>query len=205
MTIRNQFGDEWYELLKDCLKSDYFNNLGIFLNERRGSFNVNVYPNKENIFKAFKSTPLDSVRCVIIGYEPYKKDYANGLAFGYNGEGELPKSSRFIFTEYEHTIMRGLDLMYDYSLDSFSKKGILMLNLALTTESNNSHIKHWQEFTKYLLKKLNQIKPDLLYVIMDKRAMVCKGLLPKYISTGSSVLYTDIFLKIEDITNIKFN
>jgi len=110
----------------------------------------------------------------------------------------------FLFTEYEQTVMRGLDLMFDYSLGEFADKGILMLNLALTTEDSKIHVKEWMGFTKNLINTLKKHNPDLLYVIIGKDADKCKKMLPKRISTGSSVLYTGMFNKIEEHTTIKF-
>ena len=113
--------------MEDYLKSDDFKDLGRFIKDRRSGFNTDVYPAQKDIFKAFKLCPLEDLKCVVVGYEPYGLKCDNGLSFGYNGDGPLPRALISIHQSYEREIWKGLDLMFNYSLEDFSKKGILML------------------------------------------------------------------------------
>lgn len=67
--LKEQFTEGWYNLLKDYLESEEFRKLGFFIQQRRNSFNVNVFPEKENVFKAFKECPLENLKVVIIGQD----------------------------------------------------------------------------------------------------------------------------------------
>jgi len=199
--MKNKFGD-YKKLLSPYIKSNNYKKLGDFILNRQSKFNVKIYPEYKNIFRAFRECPLSTLKCVIIGYSPYPNNFSNGLAFGYNGDGPMPRSIIKIHKFYENDICNGLDLMFDYSMIQFSKKGILMLNLALTTEKNKSHIKEWINFTKYLLTALHNEKPDLLYVVWDKRAENVKNFIKsKNIIFG---INNKSFSEIEEKTGIKF-
>lgn len=171
--LRGQFGEGWYELLKDCLESEYFKKLGLFLNERRNTFNVNVFPPKDDIFKAFTLCPLEKTKVILIGMDPYPtKNHANGLAFAYTGDGPIPRSLANIFKEWENDIKNGLDLFFDYSLESWAKQGILLINTALTVEEGkpDSHTKQWRKFTNHLFERLAEEKVGLVYVCWGNHA-----------------------------------
>ena len=149
-------------------------------------FNNTSFPEKKNIFAAFRACPLEDLEAVIVAYEPFKKSCANGLAMGFNGGGKIPSSSVILYNKWENEIMDGLDLMYDYSLKELSSKGILFLNLALTVSSKESHISLWKDFSLFLLRKLKEKKPDIIYVPFDDRAK------------GIEAIVGDNLLKIED-------
>lgn len=173
MEIKELFGEEWYKLLKGYLESQEFNKLGTFLNERRKAFNVEVYPEKENIFRAFRECPLEKTKIVLIGMDPYPtKGNAIGLAFGYNGNGSIPKSLQNIYKEYENDVMNGLDLMFDYSLTKWAQQGVLLINTALTVERGNpgSHTKQWKNFTNYLFTELGKHNKDIIYICWGNHA-----------------------------------
>jgi uracil-DNA glycosylase len=201
MNLRQQFGEEWYKLLEPYLKSDEFKDIGRFIRERRGGFNNYVYPAQEDIFKSFKLCPLESLKCVVVGYEPYGLKCDNGLSFGYNGDGPLPPALNSIHKMYEREIWNGLDLMFDYSLEDFAKKGMLMLNLSLTKDHTPDHINVWKGFMMFLLKQLNTTNKDLEYFFWDKRALVAKSLLTNKVTKG---VPSKPFAEIELLTDIKF-
>lgn len=201
MTLKQQLSNEWYDLLLPYLKSDEFKELGKFIRERRGGFNMDVYPEQEDIFKAFRLCPLNSLKCVVVGYEPYGLKCDNGLSFGYNGDGPLPPMTNTIHQMYEKEIWNGLDLMFDYSMEDFAKKGILMLNLSLTKDHTSDHIKMWKGFSVFLLKQLNTNYKDLEYFFWDKKALVAKSLITNKVITG---IPAEPFKEIELLTDIKF-
>ena len=125
----------------------------------------------------------------------------NGLSFGYNGDGPLPAPTNNIHQAYEREIWGGLDLMFDYSLEDFSKKGMLMLNLALTKDHTTDHMNMWKGFAMFLLKQLNTSHKELEYFFWDKRALVAKSLLTNKVITG---IPAKPFKEIELLTDIKF-
>jgi uracil-DNA glycosylase len=153
--------------MKGYLETKEFADLGKFLKSRRDAFNVDVYPEKEHIFRAFKECPLENLKAVIIGQDPYHTEgCATGLCFAYNGLGPLPPSLRNIHKEFEEDLMDGLDLLFDYSLKGWAKEGVLLINTALTVERGkpNVHSKQWKNFTNYLLTELGKEKKDIVYI-----------------------------------------
>jgi uracil-DNA glycosylase len=169
--IKSHIGDDWYELLKDCLDSDYFKRLGGFLNDRRSSFDINVYPDRENIFKAFRLCKLDNLKVVIIGNEPYKNPSSTGILYAQNGLGPISKELGDLFYECETDAHRGLNLMFNYSLEDWAKQGVLLLSVPLTSEnSSNSHSKQWKRFITHLFEKLDETQVYIIYVCLTKES-----------------------------------
>lgn len=171
--LKERVGEGWYNLMKDCFDSPYFAKLGKFLTERRNAFNVNVFPEKENVFRAFKLCPLENLKVVIIGQDPYPtKGHANGLAFAYTGDGSIPRSLANIFKEWENDVKGGLDLYFNYSLEDWAKQGILLINTALTVEEGKagSHTKQWRRFTEHLFERLAEEKVAIVYVCWGNHA-----------------------------------
>ena len=194
--------ESWDKVLSEYIKSDDFKELGKFIQSRRKAFNVRVYPKNADIFRAFKETPVDEVKAVIVGFEPAKEYQSNGLAFGSNGDGHIPLGTCLMYKEYEDTIMRGLDLMFDYSMLPFAKKGVLMLNLALTVDNRQSHVKEWMAFTKLVLSHLDGKVP--FFLIGDKTFGCVNMLLNSNVTLTDKIEGSKLFEQIEIQTDIKF-
>lgn len=90
-------------------------------------------PSPGHIFAALTATPLDGVKAVILGQDPYPKlGDAHGLAFSYRGPKRVPQSLRVILTELNHDL--GLQPSSGGDLTRWARAGVLLLNTALTTE-----------------------------------------------------------------------
>jgi uracil-DNA glycosylase len=171
--LKKIFGEGWYELLKRYLESNAFNDLGKYINDRRNSFNVKVYPSKEDIFECFKLCPLEQLKVVIIGKEPYcKNDCSNGLAYAYNGSGPVPRALINISKVFEKDICNGLDLLFEYSMYSWAREGILLYNLSLTVEDSKpgSHKEKWKDFTSNLFNQLSDNKDNIVYLCLGEES-----------------------------------
>lgn len=133
-------------------------------------------PPLKNVFKAFEECPLDKLRVVIIGQDPYPQlGVADGIAFSCSNNDKPQPSLRYIFSELEREfpMYRTNDLLYDpLDLKRWSNQGILMLNTALTCEVSKigSHYDIWKPFTKHLLTSLNDHDTGIIYVFMGKKA-----------------------------------
>lgn len=179
-----RFGESWYTQLKPYLDSEEFSKLGDFLAQRRTQ--VEVYPKKEDIFKAFKLTPFDKVKVVLLGMDPYpNKNQAIGVSFGINQSATryIPTSLMNIRKELEDDL--GVILLdFDFSLLSWAEQGVLMLNAALTVEEKNpgSHMKHWEGFTTSVFRALNENHTGIVYILLGKKAQAFK----KYINLASN-------------------
>ena len=115
-------------------------------------------PPKELIFAAFQSD-LESVRCVIVGQDPYPSDgNAMGLAFSVKPSIEkIPASLKNIFIELEGD--QGIGIPDDGDLTPWSKAGVLLLNRVLTTRvgESNAHIGiGWQKVTNHIARELGK-------------------------------------------------
>lgn len=145
--------DTWEDFLKNEKEKDYFKALQDFLNkEENGDYVKSIYPPKNKIFRAFEETPLNAVKVVIVGQDPYHtRSVADGLAFS-TANGKCPPSLRNIFTEIEQEYgnrPKTTDLTY------LAKQGVLLLNTTLTVEEGKpgSHRNRgWETFTDAALK-----------------------------------------------------
>lgn len=140
---------------------------------------IELCPSKEDVFKAFKLCPFNDLKIVIIGQDPYpQKHIATGIAFGNNLKGgdyvspslNVIKESLMPLTSYDN------GNSFDYSLESWAKQGILLLNSSLTTEVNKIgvHFELWKPFVSALIKNLNSYKTGIIYVLFGEQAKTFK-------------------------------
>ncbi len=106
--------------------------------DARAAAGAQILPAPENVFRALTLTPLDKVKAVILGQDPYPTPGdANGLAFSYIGPRRLPASLKVILAEIAGTDPRKGDLT------PWAEQGVLLLNTALTVEAGKAgaHLK----------------------------------------------------------------
>lgn len=132
-----------------------------------------VAPDYRNIFKAFLSTPLNNLKVVFLGQDPYpQKGVATGLAFA-NKNGETLSPSLQILKDacIDYKVPHGI-VEFDPTLESWAKQGILLLNSALTTNigETGSHTMLWRPFTKKLISKLSEYNTGIVYVLFGEQA-----------------------------------
>lgn len=165
--------DSWLPFLqsqRDHLENISQNLLNICSEER-------ILPAKFDVLRCL-ALPLDSVRVVIVGQDPYpNRMYACGLAFAVGDLGlTLPKSLQNIRTELIDDI--GCEGTRFFDLTKWHNQGVLLINRVLTVEegSSNSHINlGWEEFTSDLLKYL-QGKNTFVAILWGNAAQVLKPL-----------------------------
>jgi uracil-DNA glycosylase len=113
------------------------------------SLGVAVYPSDQDVFRAFDLTPLDQVRVVILGQDPYFNGEADGLAFSAGRAKRLPLSLQRIVAEVKDD---GFDVASTWrgSLDAWARQGVLLLNTALTVQHGTPgvYMQNWSRFTK---------------------------------------------------------
>lgn len=161
--------ETWHDFIVEEKKKDYYKELAAFLKSEYST--KTIYPAKEEVFKAFKYTPLHEVRVVILGQDPYQTpSFANGLAFSVNPNIMLPKSLQNIYKELFSDLgitKTGGDLT------SWAKNGILLLNTILTVEKGISlshQHKGWETFTDNALKLLNSLNQPIVFILWGNRA-----------------------------------
>ena len=170
-------GNDWDSVLADEFKKDYFLEIKDFVDEEYES--KTVYPPYEEIFNAFKLTPLSDVKVVILGQDPYHEPgQAHGLAFSTPEGRPIPRSLKNIFKEINEE--------YDYPvpesgcLESWAKQGVFLLNTVLTVEKGNanSHSKcGWQTFTDNVIKILDGQEQPIVFLLWGKQAEKKKELI----------------------------
>ena len=180
-------GNEWDNVLKDEFEKDYFIKIRKFIDSEYET--KTVYPPYDDIFNAFKLTPLNDVKVVILGQDPYHEaGQAHGLAFSTPEGRPIPRSLKNIFKE--------INAEYDYPipesgcLESWAKQGVFLLNTVLTVEDGNanSHSKcGWQTFTDNVIKILNQQSQPIVFMLWGKQAEKKKELIT---NTNHLVLIT---------------
>lgn len=170
-------GNDWDLSLGDEFKKDYFLKIKEFIDEEYNS--KTIYPPYEEIFNAFKLTPLDNVKVVILGQDPYhEKGQAHGLAFSTPEGHAIPRSLKNIFKEINNEY--GYPIPESGCLENWAKQGVFLLNTVLTVEEGkaNSHSKcGWQIFTDNVIRLLNKQEKAIVFLLWGKQAEKKKELI----------------------------
>ena len=159
--------DDFFEIVK---KKDYWQSLQSFWDKEYAT--KTVYPPRELIFNAFKLTPLDKVKVVVIGQDPYhEKGQAMGLAFSVPNSCQIPPSLINIFKEieleFDKPVMKLGDLTY------LTKQGVFLINTILTVEEGKpmSHkIKDYSYFIRDLLGFLENLDQPIVFMLWGGNA-----------------------------------
>jgi uracil-DNA glycosylase len=170
-------GNDWDLALSEEFNKDYFLNIKDFIDAEYSS--KTIYPPYDDIFNAFKLTPLSDVKVVILGQDPYHEEgQAHGLAFSTPDGRPIPRSLSNIFKE--------INAEYDYPipssgcLEKWARQGVFLLNTVLTVEEGNanSHNKcGWQTFTDKVISILNKQSQPIVFMLWGKQAEKKKELI----------------------------
>ncbi|MCQ2801244.1 MAG: uracil-DNA glycosylase [Bacilli bacterium] len=155
----------WNDFFEVVKLKDYWKTLNQFLDEEYA--NHTVFPPRELMFNAFNLTPLDQVKVVVIGQDPYhEKGQAMGLAFSVPNSCECPPSLVNIFKEIEIETGKPCKRLGD--LTYLTKQGVFLVNTILTVREGEpmSHkIKEYGCFVKDLLGFLEKIDQPIVYML----------------------------------------
>ena len=161
---------DWKLLLQEEFDKPYFEELTRFVREEYA--NGTIYPAGKNIFRAFDKCPVDKLKVVIIGQDPYHgPGQANGLCFSVNDGVAFPPSLQNIFKEISSDI--GTPTPQSGNLDRWAEQGVLLLNAVLTVRAHQaaSHAgKGWEQFTDAVVRIINQRKEGLVYILWGSYA-----------------------------------
>lgn len=161
---------DWKEILQAEFDKPYFGELAEFVREeyRTGQ----VYPRAGHIFRAFDKCPLDRLKVVIIGQDPYHgPGQANGLCFSVGDGVPFPPSLQNIFKEVSEDT--GAPRPASGDLDRWAEQGVLLLNAVLTVRAHEaaSHAGHgWERFTDAVVQAIAQRKEGLVYMLWGSYA-----------------------------------
>ncbi len=173
-----QIEDSWYELLKEEFQQPHFQAIRNRLLQDKAK-GIQVYPPGRLIFNAFNLVPLDKVKVVIIGQDPYHNPgAAMGLSFSVPNGVKIPPSLRNIYKELNRDIDFRIPEHGD--LTKWAKQGVFLLNAMLTVEHKKagSHQKiGWQLFTDAVISKLSDEKKRIIFMLWGNFAKSKKDLI----------------------------
>lgn len=165
-----QLSTGWQDFCRSQTDQGYFDELVEFVRKDRAE--ATVYPPANEVFSAFQLTPLESVRVVILGQDPYHNDgQAHGLCFSVKKDVKLPPSLKNIYKELESDL--GISPADHGCLTSWATQGILLLNTVLTVrahEANSNRKKGWETFTDAVIQYVNQLDRSIVFVLWGKPA-----------------------------------
>lgn len=161
---------DWKQLLQEEFNKPYFEELTHFVREEYAT--GVIYPAGRNIFRAFDKCPVESLKVVIIGQDPYHgPGQANGLCFSVNDGVPFPPSLQNIFKEVNEDV--GVQIPQSGNLDRWAEQGVLLLNSVLTVKAHlaASHVgRGWEQFTDAVVRIIAEQKQGVVYMLWGNYA-----------------------------------
>jgi uracil-DNA glycosylase len=158
--------DSWKAPLLPEFQAEYMAQLQAFLAEERGEGKT-IFPPETDWFRALDLTPLDKVRVVILGQDPYHgPGQAHGLCFSVLPGVRPPPSLVNIYKELENDL--GLPRPHHGFLEHWAQQGVLLLNSVLTVEMAKaaSHQKRgWERFTDAVIRLVNAKEEPVVFLL----------------------------------------
>ena len=163
--------NDWINAISDEFDKAYFKNLELFVNEEYK--HGRVYPKKDEVFNALHFTPLNKVKIVLLGQDPYHNDnQAHGLSFSVLPEQKItPPSIKNIYKELHDDL--GCYIPNNGYLKKWADQGILLLNTVLTVrahEANSHKSRGWEEFTDAIIRAINKEDRPIVYLLWGRPA-----------------------------------
>ena len=170
----------WQTIIEEQKQFPYFQNLKHIVDERYET--TTVYPPKEKIFNAFSQTPLENLKVVILGQDPYHgKGQAQGLAFSTPSNIKNPPSMQNILKAIK------LDLNKESQcnngdLTPWAQQGVLLLNTILTVEEAKPKSHHnfgWEIFTDNIITYISSQCNNIIFLLWGAPAIAKSKLIDK--------------------------
>ena len=177
----------WNEVFNQISTKEYARDLKTFLDHEYST--QTIYPPRDKMFDAFKYTPLDEVKVVIFGQDPYHEEgQAMGLSFSVPDGIIVPPSLKNIYKEIEieyHSKFKnnGGDLTY------LAKQGVLLLNSVLTVRAHcplSHNIKEYEMFMEDIISVLNKLDQPIVFLLWGGNAKK----LSKYLNNKNHLILT---------------
>ena len=217
----NKLGKGWAMALKDILKTSYGTKLMDYLITEYSL--RDMHPEKlEDVFAPFKTCKWEDVKVVIVTTEPHAFVRPSGYGYG-EPYINMFHSSRLakLYEAIERTYYTPYNTFYfdfDFSLESWAKQGILLLNLSPSLRKNEpgSHQKPWNKFVSEVLNQINEYKPGTIFLLLGERPRKLKAFLNKnhyILEDNCPGVYADLgkdcpsehFLKIDELIETMYN
>ncbi len=167
-----ELSNDWKDALQTEFRKDYYRDLYRFILEEYHT--KQIFPAADHIFNAFHLTPLQEVKVVILGQDPYHNiNQAHGLAFSVKAGIEPPPSLVNIYKELQDDL--NLYIPNNGFLEKWAKQGVLLLNTVLTVRAHqaNSHReKGWEHFTDAVIESLNRQNRPIVFLLWGRPAQM---------------------------------
>lgn len=171
------FDNDWDEVLTDEFEKPYYSKLQEFLEKEYAE--ETIYPQMDDMWTAFKLTPLGEVKVVILGQDPYHgPGQAQGLSFSVKPGVKIPPSLRNMFKELASDI--DCPLPESGTLTGWAEQGVLMLNTVLTVRQGQAHSHRkqgWETFTDEVIRRLSDREKPIVFVLWGRPAQEKKKLI----------------------------
>jgi len=164
---------DWDTFLQNELQHPYMQQTLNAVENRRAE-GIAVYPPESHVFNAFNATPLNNIRVVILGQDPYHGEgQAHGLCFSVMPEvKKLPPSLKNMYKELA-TDIDGFVIPEHGYLQSWAEQGVFLLNTVLTVEQGQAHShKHlgWEQFTDNVIAHINEHCEGVVFILWGTHA-----------------------------------
>lgn len=165
--------DGWKNALDPFLKSEKFERLSQFVHSERQQ-NIVYPPTNDETFTALNLCPLEKVKVVIVGQDPYHgPGQAHGLSFSVKKEVKPPPSLQNIWKELERDMGLSVSSFQHGNLESWATQGVLLLNSVLTVRKGeaNSHANvGWEDFTDEIISIISSEKENVVFLLWGNPA-----------------------------------
>lgn len=159
--------ESWKLALKEEFEKPYFSVLIDYIKQEKLAGKI-IYPPGPQIFSAFDFTPINEVKVVILGQDPYHgPNQAHGLCFSVNDGIQFPPSLQNIFKELL-TDIDGFTIPKTGNLSHWAKQGVLLINATLTVragEAGSHQKKGWETFTDAVIKKVSETQENCVFIL----------------------------------------
>ena len=156
----------WKNALAGEFGKPYFESLVRFLHKEKSEGRI-IYPPGSQIFRAFDLTPVENLKVVILGQDPYHgPGQAHGLSFSVSAGVPAPPSLKNIFKEIESDL--GVTMSGYPDLEKWARQGVLLLNAVLTVRAGAaaSHSKiGWEEFTDAVIRYISDNCEGVVFLL----------------------------------------
>jgi uracil-DNA glycosylase len=170
----------WRAVLGEEFQQDYMRELRRYLSQRYAA-GATVYPIEEDWFNAFRLTPFDQVKTVILGQDPYHgPGQAHGLCFSVQRSVTPPPSLKNIYRELQNDL--GVAPPSHGCLESWARQGVLLLNSVLTVEEGKAGAhqrRGWERFTDKVIELLNARRQRLVFMLWGSHAQQKGGIVDR--------------------------
>ncbi len=168
----------WTDVLAAEKQKAYFEAILSHINAERRAGKI-IYPKTQDMFNAFKLTPFNNVKVVILGQDPYHgPKQAHGLSFSVPAGIKPPPSLMNIFKELQDDL--GLSAVQHGNLSAWATQGVMLLNTSLSVEAHQaaSHSQlGWQTFTDTVISALDNHPENLVFMLWGGHARKKKTLI----------------------------